>query len=122
MLYCSYNQYRDLGGQMTAEEYDVWGPMAAGRIDALTLGRAGTHRDRLEQELALANALMADRMQVGSTAAQTGLGLASANNDGYIESYRAGSDLRRDQTGALTDILRDALGADPYGLLWRGVE
>ena len=122
MLYCSYNQYRDLGGQMTAEEYDVWGPMAAGRIDALTLGRAGTHQDRLEQELALANALMADRMQAADTAAQTGLGLASANNDGYIESYRAGSDLRRDQTGALTDILRDTLGADPYGLLWRGVE
>ena len=40
---------------MTAEEYDVWGLMAAGRIDALTLGRAGTHRDMLEQELALAN-------------------------------------------------------------------
>ena len=66
---------------------------------------------------------MADLLRSASGAAQAAAsGLASASNDGYSESYRTSGEARRALDAALLDALRNALGSDPYNLLWQGVE
>ena len=122
-MYCSYGEYLLLGGRMTEEQVAVYGPRAAARIDAMTMGRAERHAEALKAELSDANAAMADLLLSASGAAQAAAsGLASASNDGYSESYRTSGEARRALDAALLDALRNALGSDPYNLLWQGVE
>lgn len=121
-MYCSYGEYLFLGGRMTEEQFAVYGPRAAARIDAMTMGRAAKHSEELKTELSDANAAMADLLLSASGAAQAAAsGLASASNDGYSESYRTAGEARCALDAALLDALRDALGPDPYNLLWRGL-
>lgn len=122
MLYCDYETYTAQGGRMTAEQYGVWGPRASRKIDELTLGRAAAHAVDCAEALADACARMADSLQfqAGAMAARAG-GVQSENNDGYSVSYGdARSALQAAEAEART-ILQSALGADPCGLLYRGV-
>ena len=122
-MYCSYGEYLLLGGRMTEEQFAVYGPRAAARIDTMTMGRAARHAEDLKAELSDANAAMADLLLSASGAAQAAAsGLASASNDGYSESYRAAAEARRGLDRAMLDALRNALGADPHNLLWQGVD
>lgn len=121
-MYCDYETYRAMGGHMTQAQFDLYGQRAAGRIDALTLGRAELYVAKLKDELARANAAMADLLLAAETSSQAAAcGLTAANTDGYSESYADAHTARRGLDAALRTALRDALGADPYGLLWQGV-
>lgn len=126
MTYCDYPAYQALGGAMPEQDFALWSVRASRKIDRLTLGRAARHADVLAGELACACAQMADAMRQRSQVLEASCGgaLASANNDGYSESYAAGlADAR--QTAAfdarLRGILADCLGDDPYNLLYQGV-
>lgn len=50
-MYCSYGEYLLLGGRMTEEQFAVYGPRAAARIDAMTMGRAERHAEALAKEM-----------------------------------------------------------------------
>lgn len=121
-MYCTYETYQAMGGRMTENEFAIYAPRAAGRLDAMTLGRAAAHAADLPQELARANAAMADLLLAADASMQAAAcGLTSANTDGYSESYADAHTARRGLDAALRTALQDALGADPYGLLWQGV-
>lgn len=126
MIYCDYQTYQAMGGAMTEQDFVVWSVRASRKIDRLTMGRAVRYAEVLADELACACAQMADAMRQRSQVLEASYGgaLASANNDGYSESYAAGlADAQ--QTAAfdtrLRGILADCLGDDPYNLLYRGV-
>lgn len=121
-MYCSYDSYKELGGTMRVEQYVAYGPRAARRIDDLTQGRAARFADTLAAELAQANADMADLLLAASERCGASAGLTGFSNDGYSEQYADAKTARRALNAALTDALREALGADPCGLLWQGVE
>ena len=48
-------------------------------------------------------------------------GLAGASNDGYSETYSAPGDATKATSRICYAILEEALGTDPYGLLYAGV-
>lgn len=106
---------------MTETEFTRWGALAAGRIDAMTLGRAARHAGRVADALALANAQMADLLRTAAHAEATQRGLQGASNGKVSEQYRDPAEARRATDRALYAALADALGADEYGLLWKGV-
>lgn len=120
-MYCTFDRYKALGGGMSEEQYGVYGPRAARRIDDLTQGRAARFADTLAAELAQANADMADLL-AASGHCGAAAGLTGFSNDGYSEQYADAKTARRALNAALADALREALGADPCGLLWQGVE
>lgn len=127
-LYCDWTTYRLLGGPLEETDFALWAQQASGLIDRLTLGRAGPMRalfpDPLTDQLSSACAQIADLLKANSTAlhrAASGITGAAAT-DGYSESY--GGTFLADQAAlraACREILADALGADPYGLLYQGV-
>ena len=124
MLYCTFTEYLQLGGQMSSTEYAVWGLRASRRIDQLTYGRAQQARAahaQLAEPLADACAQIADLLKAanGGTFAAV-RGLTAANTDGYSESYTAGTGLGA-TTKACRAVLAEALGGDPYNLLYAGV-
>ena len=126
MLYCDYTRYLTAGGTMTNEQYAVYGARAGRMIDRLTLGRAAraleAHPDELAGPLADAAAQIADvLLQNAGAVRAAAAGLASANTDGYAESYASGASAALYASVACRKILADALGADPYGLLYAGV-
>ena len=103
-------------------EFDTvtWVPVSQKRLETRGYDQSRLLAEQLAKELGLPlreGVLARDGRATAHAAEGRAARIALAQ-----ESYRAGSDLRRDQTGALPDILLDALGADPYGLLWRGVE
>lgn len=127
MLYLSYEDYHSkYGGLMLEQNYNVFGQRAAAVIDRLTLGRAARaledHPD-LQGALETASFQIADilynQYQALKRAAK---GIAgAATTDGYSEQYL---DIQAASTAAgnaCFDALRDALGADVYGLLYQGV-
>ena len=122
MLYCDYDTYTANGGTMSAQQYGIWGQRASRKIDELTLGRAEAHAAELKAELADACGLMADAMlrQADIMRSSSGGMLTGANNDGYSESYAAGSNARRSASRELLGILSDALGVDKCNLLYKG--
>ena len=122
-MYCTFDRYKALGGGMSEEQYGVYGPRAARRIDALTQGRAARFADAMADELAQANAAMADLLlAAGEGRRACAVGLSGFSNDGYSEQYTDAGTARRALNAALYDALREALGADHCGLLWQGVE
>ena len=121
-MYCLFDYYRATGGSMTDEQFAVYGPRAARRIDDLTQGRAARFADAMADELAQANAAMADLLLAASERCGAAAGLTGFSNDGYSEQYADAKTARRALNAALTDALREALGSDPCGLLWQGVE
>lgn len=121
-MYAGYTAYLNYGGTMSEEQYLVYGERAAGQIDRLTLGRAARYADVLTEELQSANAAMADLLLNADEARQRGaLGVTAANTDGYSESYGAATDNRKALRTAMMEVLQESLGADPYGLLYRGL-
>lgn len=127
MLYLSYEDYHNVyGGLLTEQQYAVFGARASATIDRLTLGRA---ESALDAHPDLAGALgdacfqIADALHGRYMALQRAVrGLAgAATSDGYSEQYMDAQSARTAAENACYDILRDALGADLYGLLYAGV-
>lgn len=127
MLYLTYQDYRNkYGGLLLELQYAVFGTRASATIDRLTLGRAepalAEHPD-LKEPLELACMAIADTLYSKHMALQRavkGIGAAAAT-DGYSEQYLDAQAARRAAEAGCRDLLRDALGADPYGLLYQGV-
>lgn len=128
--YCDYPTYVNDMPHYSARDslpldeanFDRWAFKASYMVDKLTYGRAPKYRDILQSELAYACASIAEilaRAETGKTAAASGL--SGASNDGYSESYAAGKGITATINKLCYDALEDALGADPYGLLYAGV-
>ena len=126
MPYCSYEQYAAAGGALPEKEFAPRARRASAVLDRLTYGRAAAaltaHPDELQAPLAdacIGIISLLDAADAGRTAVAQGL--ASASNDGYSESYLAPAAWRRGMDAACQAVLADALGADPYGLLYAGI-
>lgn len=122
--YCSYDDY--LNGAFSVsipiEDYDRWAIKATFLIDSLTHGRASAHAEALSSELAYACGQIAEVLRqshAGKMAAVSGL--AGASNDGYSETYSTSGDVTKATNRICYAILEEALGTDPYGLLYAGV-
>lgn len=122
--YCSFEDYISGPFSLTLEEkeFNTWATKASFLIDDLTHGRASRHREALAVELAYACAQIAEVMKRNYSATMAAVsGLAGASNDGYSETYSAAGDVRKSAGRVCYSILEEALGADPYGLLYAGV-
>lgn len=121
MCYCDYSTYLELGGTMQESAFAVWGVRASRKIDRLTRGRASRFAAKLSAELADACAQIADLMYTQSNSTAASAGLSSVTNDGVSESYAGLAETAQALEQMCYVILADALGADPYGLLYAGV-
>lgn len=122
MVYCDYAAYQAAGGTMSAEQFATWGKRASRLIDHLTFGRASHHAEALADELADACARIADVLMNRAAAEKNAVsGLSSASNDGYSESYTNAGEAAKASASACYRILEEALGCDPYNLLYAGV-
>ena len=124
---CSYEQYAAAGGALPETEFAPRARRASAIIDRLTHGRAApalaAHTEQLQAPLAdacIGIIRLLDAADAGRAAAAGGL--ASASNDGYSESYLAPAAARNGMDAACLAVLADALGADPYGLLYAGID
>lgn len=131
-VYCTWEAYQETGGALDQASFDFWAEQASGLIDRLTMGRArpilALAPDPLTGQLASACAQITDLLQANSTGlrrAASGI-TGAATTDGYSETYSGGGSggvfagqaaLR----AVCRNILANALGADPYGLLYQGV-
>lgn len=122
--YCDFVDY--INGpfvhSLNEREYDDWATKASYLIDNLTHGRASAHAEALSSELAYACGQIAEilhQSHAGKMAAVSGL--AGASNDGYSETYSASGDVTKTTNRICYAILEEALGTDPYGLLYAGV-
>lgn len=121
-MYCTYDQYIELGGSMMEHEFSVWGPRASRKIDQLTMGRAKRHADDLSEELADACAQIADLLKRWADYSKSDAARrVSANTDGYSESYISAADAEANTQRDIYAALANALGNDPYNLLYQGV-
>ena len=127
MLYLTYEYYHNIfGGLLTEQQYAVFGARASAVIDRLTMGRAEpalTEHPDLIGPLAAACFQIADTLHSKYQALQRAArGIAgAATTDGYSEQYTDAQTASRAAENGCFDILRDALGADVYGLLYQGV-
>lgn len=122
--YCDINSYLNgpFSRSIPYEDYDSWAKKATILIDSLTHGRASAHAEALSNELAYACGQIAEvlhQSHAGKIAAVSGL--AGASNDGYSETYSAPGDATKATNRICYAILEEALGTDPYGLLYAGV-
>ena len=122
MAYCDYTDYRQAGGSLDHAAFGWWSLQASRVIDRLTLGRAAQYADVLSSDLSAACARITDLLYQQHAKAEAGLGLAAASNDGISETYQTGSVLAAATDALCLSVLRDALGADEYGLLYRGLD
>lgn len=122
--YCDFTDYKNgpFSHSLTEEEYNNWAVKASYLIDNLTHSRASVHAEALSAELAYACGQIAEVMKQShaATLAAAG-GLAGASNDGYSETYSASGETARNTDRICYAILEEALGNDPYGLLYAGV-
>lgn len=123
MLYCTYEQYTAAGGTVPEAAFGVLCSRASRMIDAATFGRAESHAAGCERcREALADAcgqiigLLAAASAVGTVP-----GASSASNDGWSVTFGTGSVSAATRQEA-AQILRTALGSDPHGLLYRGLD
>ena len=127
MLYLTYEDYHNtFGGLLTEQQYAVFGARASAVIDRLTLGRAEpalTEHPDLIGPLETACFQIADTLHSKYQALQRAArGMAgAATTDGYSEQYLDAQAARRAAEVGCRDLLRDALGADVYGLLYQGL-
>lgn len=122
--YCDFVDYMNgpFSRSLNEREYDNWATKASYLIDNLTHGRASAHAEALSSELAYACGQIAEvlhQSHAGKMAAASGL--AGASNDGYSETYSASGDVTKTTNRICYAILEEALGTDPYGLLYAGV-
>ncbi len=122
--YCDFFDYVNgpFSHSLNEKEYDNWATKASYLIDDLTHGRASAHADALSVELAYACGQIAEVMKQSHAAKMAAAGgLAGASNDGYSETYSASGDAAKMTARICYAILEEALGTDPYGLLFAGV-
>lgn len=124
MLYCTYDQYAAAGGTVPETAFGVLCSRASRMIDAATFGRAERHaagcescRDALADACGQIIDLLAAAAAVG-----TAPGAASVSNDGYSVTFAANASLSAAVRFEAWHVLQNALGADPHGLLYRGIE
>lgn len=122
-MYCTYEQYQARGGTLPETQFDIWFPRASREIDRLTLGRAAKYQDKLTDELADACTQILDLLHAWEDALSSSGGgaIASAANDGISVTYGAVQESNRQRAAQIYSALQSALGADPYGLLYRGI-
>lgn len=122
--YCDLSDYMNgpFAHSLKEVEYQKWADQATYMIDKLTYGRAEKHKDALASELAYACGQIAEILSSAHSGKMaTAGGRASASNDGYSESYVAAKGVSAAVHRLCYDALEEALGADPYGLLYAGV-
>ncbi len=123
MLYCTYDQYAAAGGTVPETAFGLLCSRASRIIDAATFGRAESHaagcescRDALADACCQIIGLLAAASAVGAVP-----GASSTSNDGWSVTFGTGSVSAAARQEA-AEILRTALGADPHGLLYRGID
>lgn len=122
--YCGYVDYMNgpFSHSLTETDFDTWATKASYLIDNLTHGRASAHAEALASELAYACGQIAEILKQSHTAKMAAAGgLAGASNDGYSETYSAAGEASKNTNRICYTILEEALGTDPYGLLYAGV-
>lgn len=124
MLYCTYDQYAAAGGTVPETAFGVLCSRASRMIDAATFGRAERHaagcescRDALADACGQIISLLAAASAVG-----TAPGAASVSNDGYSVTFGSNASVSAAARQEAAEIIRTALGADPHGLLYRGID
>lgn len=124
MLYCTYREYSDTGGAVPEQAFALLCSRASRLIDSATFGRAATHAAGCEscrQMLADACCQIIDLL-----AAQAAVGAApgaqSVSNDGYAVTFASNASLSAAVRFEAWHVLENALGADPHGLLYRGLD
>lgn len=122
--YCDFVDYMNgpFSRSLNESEYYNWATKATYLIDNLTHGRASAHAEALSSELSFACGQIAEVLKQSHSAKMVAVGgLAGASNDGYSETYSASGDITKATNRICYAILEEALGADPYGLLYAGV-
>ena len=124
MLYCTYDQYAAAGGTVPETAFGVLCSRASRMIDAATFGRAERHaagcescRDALADACGQIIDLLAAASAVG-----TAPGAVSVSNDGYSVTFSSNASLSVAVRFEAWHVLENALGADPHGLLYRGID
>ena len=123
MLYCSYAEYQMAGGTVSENAFGVLCSRASRLIDAATFGRAESHAAGCEScrgALADACAQLVDVLAAASAAGNVP-GAASISNDGYSVTFGSNASVTAATRQEAAEIIRTALGADPHGLLYRGL-
>lgn len=124
MLYCTYDQYAAAGGAVPETAFGVLCSRASRLIDAATFGRAEPHAAGCEScRDALADACgQIINLLAAASAVGTAPGAASVSNDGYSVTFAANASLSAAVRFEAWHVLEAALGADPHGLLYRGLD
>lgn len=123
MNYCTYPEYQAAGGTVSELAFGVLCSRASRLIDSATFGRAEAHAAECEdcrQMLADACAQIVD-LFAAQAAVGAAPGAASVSNDGWSVSFSANSSLSAAVRTEAWHVLETALGADPNGLLYRGI-
>ena len=123
MLYCTYDESLTAGGTVPEAAFGVLCSRASRMIDAATFGRAEPHAAGCEacrEALADACAQIVGLLAAASAAGAVP-GAASVSNDGWSVSFSANSSLSAAVRTEAWHVLETALGADPHGLLYRGI-
>ena len=124
MLYCTYDQYAAAGGTVPEAAFGVLCSRASRLIDSATFGRAEAHAAECEdcrQMLADACAQIINLLAVAS-AVSTAPGAASVSNDGYSVTFGSNASVSASVRQEAAEVIRTALGSDPHGLLYRGLD
>lgn len=122
--YCDYEDYVNGPCARILSETDFypWATKATYLIDNLTHGRASAYAEALSSELSFACGQIAEVLKQSHSAKMAAAGgLAGASNDGYSETYSTSGDVTKTTNRLCYAILEEALGTDPYGLLYAGV-
>ena len=124
MLYCTYDQYTAAGGTVQETAFGVLCSRASRLIEAATFGRAQRHaagcescRDALADACAQIVGLLAAASAAGAVP-----GAASVSNDGYSVTFGSNASVSASVRQEAAEVIRTALGSDPHGLLYRGLD
>lgn len=123
MLYCTYDEYLAAGGAVPEAAFGVLCSRASRLIDSATFGRAEAHAAECEdcrQMLADACAQIVD-LFAAQAAVGAAPGAASVSNDGYSVTFGSNASVTAATRQEAYEIIRTAIGADPHGLLYRGI-
>ena len=124
MLYCTYDQYAAAGGTVPETAFGVLCSRASRLIEAATFGRAERHAAGCEAcREALADACtQIVGLLAAASAVSTAPGAASVSNDGYSVTFGSNASVSAAVRQEAAEVIRTALGNDPHGLLYRGLD
>lgn len=124
MLYCTYDQYAAAGGTVPETAFGVLCSRASRLIEAATFGRAEPHaavceacREALADACGQIISLLSAASAVGAVP-----GAASVSNDGYSVTFGSNASVSAAVRQEAAEVIRTALGSDPHGLLYRGLD